>query len=115
MSGHYKKNSYSPVNRTQHIGAQRAECEIFRETKQIPRRPNPSVRERKGWKCDECGIVLKDNHEMLRRHFAQALCIGCRAEQPGKNHRKLKGRQTYKRFMEKYGKEWCRRCGGLKK
>ena len=32
MSGYYKKNSYSPVNRTQHIGAQRAECEIFTET-----------------------------------------------------------------------------------
>ncbi len=108
MSRHYKKNSYSPVNRTQSIGSQRAECEIFTETKRLS---NRSVREWKGWKCDKCGIVLKDNDEMLRRH----LCIGCRAERPGKNHRKLKGRQTYKRFMEKYGKEWRRRRGGLKK
>lgn len=118
MSRHYKKNSYSPVNRTQHIGAQRAEHEISKETKQIRRgfRELPRrFRERKGWKCDECGIVLKDNHEMLRTHFAQVLCIGCHAEQPSKNYRKLRERRTYKRFMERYGKDWCSRRGELKK
>ena len=113
MSRYYNKNSYSPVSRTQHIGVQRAECEISRETKQIPL--NRSVRERKGWKCDECGIVVKENHKMLHIHFVQTLCIGCHAEQPDKNHRKLKKRRTYKRFMERYGKEWRRRRVGLKK
>lgn len=79
------------------------------------------VRESKGWQCAECGIVLKDNHEMLHTHHTvgqnlnslehlQALCIGCHAEQPGGNHRQLKKRRTYKRFMEKFGKEWRRRC-----
>ena len=72
------------------------------------------VREQKGWQCDECGISLKDNYEMLHTHHVnginrntlknlQALCIGCHAEQPGKNHCQLKERRTYKRFMEKYG------------
>ena len=111
MSRHYKKNSYSPVNRTQHIGAQRAEREISRETKQIP----PGFRERKGWKCVECGIVLKDNHKMLHIHDNRLLCTGCYAEQPGKKHLKQKGRRPYKRFMGQYGKDWCRRRGGLKK
>ena len=70
----------------------------------------------KGWKCDKCGISLKDNHEMLHTHHAnginrntlrhlQALCIGCHAEQPCKNHCQLKQKRTYKRFMERYGKE----------
>ena len=79
------------------------------------------VREQKGWQCDECGIVLKDNHEMLHTHHVkginrntlknlQALCIGCHAEQPGKNPRELKERRTYKRFMEKYGKVWRSCC-----
>ena len=74
------------------------------------------VREQKNWQCDKCSISLKDNHEMLHTHHAnginrntlrhlQALCIGCHAEQPGKNHRQLKKRRTYKRFMERYGKE----------
>ena len=112
MSRYYKKNSYSPVSRTQHIGAQPAESEISRETEQIPL--NRSVRERKGWKCDKCGIVLKDNHKMLYLYFLQTLCIGCHAEHPGKKHRKLKKKRTYKRFMKRYGKEWRRRRGGLK-
>ena len=79
------------------------------------------IREQKGWCCDECGISLKENHEMLHTHHTlgqnlnslkalQALCIGCHAEQSGKNHRQIKKRRTYKRFMEKYGKEWRTRC-----
>ena len=43
----------------------------------------------------------------------QTLCIACHAEQSGKNHRQLKKRRTYKRFMEKYGKEWRRRCEAM--
>ena len=76
------------------------------------------VREQKNWQCDECGISLKDNHEMLHIHHAkgirrntfadlQALCIGCHAEQPGKNHRQIKKKRTYKRFMERFGEQWC--------
>jgi hypothetical protein len=111
MSRHYKKNAYSPVNRTQHIGAQSAEHESPRETKQtLP----PKRREQKGWKCDECGIVLKDNHKMLHIHYGRILCTGCYAEQPGKKHRKQKGRRSYKRFIERYGKEWRRRCEAKK-
>ena len=79
------------------------------------------VRDQKGWQCDECGISLKDNHEMLHTHhtigpnvnsleYLQALCIGCHAEQFGGNHRQIKKRQTYKRFIEKYGKEWRKLC-----
>ena len=79
------------------------------------------VRDQKGWQCDECGITLRDNHERVHTHHAkginrwtladlQALCIACHAEQPGKNHRQLKKRRTYKRFMERYGKEWRRWC-----
>ena len=109
MSRHYTKNAFSPGNRTSHIGAQRAERESFWETKQtLP----PRVREQKGWKCDECGIVLKDNYEMLKRHHNQILCVGCYAEQPGKNNRRVKKRRTYKRFMERYSKEWRRRREG---
>ena len=87
MNRYYTKKSYFPVNRTQHIGAQSAERESFRETRQIR---TPRGRKRKVWKCDECGIVLKDNQGMLRRHPNHILCLGCHAEQPGKNHRKLK-------------------------
>ena len=79
------------------------------------------VREQKGWCCDECGISLKDNHEMLHTHhtigqnvnlleYLEVLCIGCHAEQSGKRHRQIKKTRTYKRFMEKYDKEWRSRC-----
>ena len=71
MNRYYTKKSYSPVNRTQHIGAQSAERESFRETRQIR---TPRGRKRKVWKCDECGIVLKDNQGMLRRHPNHILC-----------------------------------------
>ena len=75
------------------------------------------VRDQKGWQCDKCGISLKDNHEMLHTHHANginrhtlhdlnALCIGCHAEQPGKNHRQLKQKRTCR-----YGKEWRKRWG----
>ena len=75
------------------------------------------VREQKGWKCDVCGISLKNNREMVHTHHAkginrhtladlQALCIGCYAEQPGRNHKKIKETRTYKRFMERFGEQW---------
>ena len=75
------------------------------------------VREQKGWTCDECGISLKDNHEMVHAHHAkginrhtladpQALCIGCHAEQPGWGHQKIKETRTYGRFMDRYGERW---------
>ena len=106
MRRHYTKNAYSPVNRTQHIEARGAEREIFPETKQkLP----PGLREKKGLKCDECGIVLKENKKMLRIYLAALLCMGCYAEQDDKNSRRVKNRRTYKRFMEQYGKEWSRR------
>lgn len=79
------------------------------------------VREQKGWQCDECGFLLKDDHEMLQTHHVygvkynkihdlQALCIGCHAEQPGEKHRRLKKRHTYKSFMKKHGKQWREYC-----
>jgi hypothetical protein len=109
---HYTKNSYSRVSRTEAIGAQRAEEEISPKTNQIPREPNCGGSEQKVRKCYECGIMLKDTQLYIIdwiNQDLQALCIGCHAEQPGKERRKLKKRRTYKRFMERYGKEW-RRC-----
>ena len=38
MGKYFTKNAYSPINRTQYIGAQRAEKS--HETDQIPRSPN---------------------------------------------------------------------------
>ena len=114
MGRYYKKNAYSSVNRTRHIGAQRAERESLRETNQ---RLPPRGREQKGRKCHKCGIMLKDPRlyiiDWINQNL-QALCIECYAEKPGENHWKLRERRTYKRFMERYGKEWQRRCQGLK-
>ena len=84
MSRYYNKNSYTKLNRTQHIGAQPAEREISRETEQRPE--NQSVREQKGRKCHECGIVLKDKRLYVIDWIdgnLQTLCIECYAEQPG--------------------------------
>ena len=78
MHRYFTKNAYSPVNRTQYIGAQRAEKS--RETDQIPRRPNCRVREQEGRKCGECGTVLKGKQEYIIdwiNQNLQALCIGC--------------------------------------
>ena len=78
MSRHYTKNAYSPVNRTQHIGAQQAEKSP--ETNQIPQEPNCRVREQESRKCAECGIVLRDPKQYIIdwiNQNLQALCIGC--------------------------------------
>lgn len=99
---YHMKNAYTPVNPI----AQDIEGEAQRAERETSQMPQQGLRERKGWKCDECGIVLKDNPKMLRIHFARVFCIGCYAEQPSKNYRKQKGRRSYKRFMERYGKEW---------
>ena len=104
MGRYYTKNASSPVNRTQYIGAQRG----VRETvaREISRKTTQSLREKKGWKCDECGLVLKGNPKLLHKHYSRLLCLGCTAEQPGKKHLKQKGRRPYKRFIGQYGKEW---------
>lgn len=78
MRRYYTKNTYSPVNRTQHIGAQRAEKSG--ETNQIPQRPNCRVREQEGRKCGKCGIVLRDQKQYIIdwiNQSLQALCIRC--------------------------------------
>ena len=31
------------------------------------------VRASKGWQCDECGISLKNNHEMVHTHHAKGI------------------------------------------
>ncbi len=106
MSKYYTKNAFSPVSRTQHVGAQMAERQRERPlgTTQSPQ----SLREKKGWKCDECGIVLKNNPKMLHKHYGRIMCLGCAAEQPGKKHLKQKGRRPYKRFIGQYGEKWRR-------
>ena len=112
MGRHYTKNAWSPVPRTQYIGAQMEERETVarkRSRKTTPKRSRKTIRERKGWKCDECGLVLKDNPKWLHRHHTQLFCLGCTVEQLGKKHLKQKGRRSYKRykrFIEQYGKEW---------
>ena len=68
------------------------------------------MREQKGWKCDVCGILVHTHHAKgINRHTLadlQALCIGCHAEQPGGNHKKIKETRTYKRFMDRFGEQW---------
>ena len=124
MGRYYTKNAYVPVGRIHYIGAQyigagRAEREIDAQRakkRKIPRKTKQrSMRERKGWKCDECSIMLIRNKKMLRIRFAMLLCMGCYAELDAKNSRQIKKTPTYKRFIGKYGKAWHRRFKGLKK
>ena len=78
MGKYFTKNAYSRINRTQYIGAQRAEKS--HETDQIPRRPNRRVREQEGRKCGECSTVLQDKQEYIIdwiNQNLQALCTGC--------------------------------------
>ena len=76
MGKYFTKNAYSPINRTQYIGAQRAEKS--RETDQIPRRPNRRVRRQEGRKCRECGTVLsKQRGYVIDRINQNRLCLRC--------------------------------------
>ena len=74
-------------------------------------------RYRKGWRCEECQISLSNDPYYLHTHHIwgtqhsepkdlKALCLGCHAEQPGQNHRGLRETEDYKRFIEKYGRQW---------
>lgn len=72
MRGYFKKNAYSPVNRTQYIGAQR----LPRETNQMQRRPNRQLRQPKSRKCDECGTAVSKWHRYFRI-YQKRLCLGC--------------------------------------
>ena len=82
MRRYYKKNSYSPVTRTQHIGAQRAESQPSKKTAQRP--PNPSPREQERRKCYGCGIVLRDPKQYIIDWINEDLhpvCIGCQVSE----------------------------------
>ena len=70
------------------------------------------------WRCEECQLSLSSDRHYLHTHHIsgtqyndpndlRALCIACHSEQPGENHRKLKTKDDYHTFMEKYGPQWC--------
>ena len=70
-------------------------------------------RHRKGWRCEECQISLRSDHYYLHTHHIRgtqynkpkdlkALCLGCHAE----HHWGLRETKDYKRFIEKYGRQW---------
>ena len=74
-------------------------------------------RHQKGWRCEECQISLSNDPHYLHTHHIwgtqhsepkdlRALCLGCHAEQPGQNHRGLRGTEDYKYFIKKYGRQW---------
>lgn len=78
-------------------------------------------RERAGWICESCGILLNLPHQrkFLHAHHKRgtmynepeditALCIGCHANQP--NHEKVRNMQEYLEFMKTYGSQWRERC-----
>ena len=83
MSRYYTKNAYSPVNRTQYIGAQKGEPKVSLETNQTPQEPNYGVHEQNSRKCHVCGIVLKDTRHYIIDwigHGFQAVCLKCYAK-----------------------------------
>jgi hypothetical protein len=74
-------------------------------------------RDQRGWRCEECQISLNNDRYYLHTHHIwgtqhsepkdlRALCLGCHAEQPGQNHRGLRGTEDYKHFIKKYGRQW---------
>ncbi len=72
-------------------------------------------REQKGWRCEECNILLDKHTRYLHTHHTQgtqynepkylmSLCIGCHA----KRHPSLKKKEkeTYQNFIRDYGDQW---------
>ena len=70
----------------------------------------------RGWQCEECQLLLDSDRQYLHTHHIlgiqyndpknlSALCIACHSEQPGHNHERLKQRDDYNEFMEKYGQQ----------
>lgn len=69
------------------------------------------IREKKGWRCENCGIDLSDKNlrHFLHAHHKNAdksnnhisnlscLCIKCHAEQP--MHERMQGKPDYKKFL----------------
>ncbi len=75
-------------------------------------------REKAGWKCEQCGIDLNDNRDLLHAHHVKgtryntlkdlmALCIGCHAEQqPCERHEQLKKENCYQEFIKLHENNW---------
>ena len=64
---YWKKNAYSPVSRTQYIGAQSGEW-----------RPNRRLNKREGRKCSKCGSVLSKQQGYVTHSITQnRLCLIC--------------------------------------
>ena len=73
-----------------------------------------ACRENANWKCEQCGIDLKDDRHFLHAHHQwgtkfndledlMALCISCHAKQDGDGHQLLIHYPEYQEFMKKYG------------
>ena len=80
MGRYYTKNAYSPVSRTEAIGAQRVEHETSPETDQIPQEPNYKGNEQEVRKCYKCGVMLKDKRRYIIDWIdsdLQPLCLEC--------------------------------------
>jgi len=71
------------------------------------------VRKQSGWKCDNCGLDLSQNHKYLHTHHInsiksdnrqdnlRSLCIKCHSDQP--DHLQLKWSYDYNNFMNEFG------------
>ena len=64
---YWTKNAYSPVSRTQHIGAQRGEWS-----------PDHRLHKREGRKCSKCGNFLSKQQGYVTHSITQnRLCLVC--------------------------------------
>ncbi len=67
-------------------------------------------KEKRNWKCEECGVNLKDERKFLHVHHINgqkndsneknflALCIGCHANKP--QHHQLRSDPDYREYMQ---------------
>lgn len=79
----------------------------------------------RGWRCEDCGLVLVNDRDLLHVHHKngkkhdnspinlKSLCIGCHSVQDG--HVRMKFSPEYARFIAKYNFQWLklRREGGF--
>ena len=74
-------------------------------------------KEEKGWRCEICRALYRKGSRYLEVHHIRgtrhnnpedlmALCTGCHADRPGRNHKKMKETSKYKSFINGYEKKW---------
>ena len=76
-----------------------------------------SYKESKGWRCERCRALFRKGSRYLEVHHIygtrhnnpedlMALCTGCHADRPGRNHKKMKEKSKYKKFLKIHGVRW---------